>query len=280
MKSHISQFLLFFLIFISFSKETFTQEFFVCNGDSLELVISDKYRGEIQWQSSDDSTIWENFPAGQKENIWIKNPQNKYFRAKITETNCPPVYSEIKVVKELEDSLLRIENNDFFTNVFPGDTIKMELKGANYYEVMLNQESIDSEHLSNNKFQIHNYNENDTIRVFGFVSEQKSCMSKLLLPEIKVFNTKRYDHTFSKKEITGFISLRLRSFATIRDNSCTSFSVVKNSLRSPKIRTFVTIPQSMSCLKFILVLPRDILRSSIMSSIDRGFVDIKRSACI
>ena len=101
--------------------------------------------------------------------------------------------------------------------------------------------------------------------ISSFVFSEPSC--SILLTYFSIFSV-------------GWISLRLRSRAICFVSSCTSFSDVKNSFRSPAFDVLYTIPQSINCRKFILVFPLEICNSSIISSMDNGSGEIKSKAWI
>lgn len=64
---------------------------------SFTLKISG-YRGAIQWEQSNDRNIWTNVTNGNVDSLTVHADKTTYYRAKITEPNCPPAYSDIKAV--------------------------------------------------------------------------------------------------------------------------------------------------------------------------------------
>src|ERR1051325_1403034 len=68
----------------------------------------------------------------------------------------------------------------------------------------------------------------------------------------------------------GSTSLFLLSLATCLNTFHMSFSAEKYSIRSPGLCTLLTRPQSMSARMFMLALPREILSSSMISSVLSG----------
>lgn len=67
-------------------------------GEQLRLK-ADQFEGTIQWQRSNDNTTWENIPGATTDpfNVTIATLP-VYFRAAITQTDCPVHYSELITV--------------------------------------------------------------------------------------------------------------------------------------------------------------------------------------
>ena len=80
--------LAFFLAQFSFAQ---TQQ------DTLTLKL-ENYRGDIQWEQSLDKVRWSNVVGGNVSQIKTAASKTTYFRAKITENNCAPVYSNRKAI--------------------------------------------------------------------------------------------------------------------------------------------------------------------------------------
>ncbi len=64
-------------------------------GKTFSLRL-DGYRGAIQWESSIDNKQWSAVPNGTTSALTLTPSRTTYYRAKITEENCSPVYSDVK----------------------------------------------------------------------------------------------------------------------------------------------------------------------------------------
>ena len=84
----ISLLLVFNLTLLSVNAQTYS----VCKGDSISLDLA-AYRGNLQWQESDDNVVWGDISGATNQPYIIKISTNKYYRAKITDGSCNPVYS-------------------------------------------------------------------------------------------------------------------------------------------------------------------------------------------
>ncbi|MFN6040190.1 MAG: hypothetical protein ACK452_17090, partial [Bacteroidota bacterium] len=72
-----------------------SQAFSYCPGDSVHLAISN-YTGALQWQQSTDSVNWTDIPGATISPYGFAFSTSKYYRAKVTATNCNPVYSQLQ----------------------------------------------------------------------------------------------------------------------------------------------------------------------------------------
>jgi hypothetical protein len=61
--------------------------------DSLVLRVND-FRGEVQWQFCPDSIHWTDLSNETKSSLFVKPNNYGLFRAKISERNCSPLYSD------------------------------------------------------------------------------------------------------------------------------------------------------------------------------------------
>ncbi|GAB3243649.1 hypothetical protein GCM10027346_40600 [Hymenobacter seoulensis] len=59
----------------------------------LEL---DTYRGSIQWEQSPDNRTWTPVPNGVGAKLSLDPKQTTYYRARVTEAGCTPVFSDVK----------------------------------------------------------------------------------------------------------------------------------------------------------------------------------------
>lgn len=86
--------LIFFNInFFSIKAQTYS----LCKGDSISLDIA-SYRGNLQWQESNDNISWNDITGATYQPYIIKVSGTKYYRAKVTDANCNPVYSGFKEI--------------------------------------------------------------------------------------------------------------------------------------------------------------------------------------
>lgn len=65
--------------------------------DTLILKL-DNSRGSIQWEQSFDKINWTNVTNGNGSQVKIGVTKTSYFRAKVTENNCAPIFSNQKAV--------------------------------------------------------------------------------------------------------------------------------------------------------------------------------------
>ncbi|GAB3244330.1 hypothetical protein GCM10027346_41910 [Hymenobacter seoulensis] len=56
----------------------------------------EQYRGSIQWEQSLDRRNWSAIPNGTTQEVALQPQQTTYYRAKITEEGCSPVFSGVK----------------------------------------------------------------------------------------------------------------------------------------------------------------------------------------
>ena len=67
-------------------------------GDSVKLSVSDPYRGQLLWQESANGSTWTDIPHATANNSWVKPASSTQYRAKITEDQCDPVYSNVQAI--------------------------------------------------------------------------------------------------------------------------------------------------------------------------------------
>lgn len=70
----------------------------IYKGDSVQLSVTNSYRGAIKWQESVNGTTWVDIAGGTINNMWVKPLVNTQFRAIVTEEACDPIYSIIKAI--------------------------------------------------------------------------------------------------------------------------------------------------------------------------------------
>jgi hypothetical protein len=78
-------------------KNKYFQEKTFLKKDSLILVIK-KHRGDIQWEKSSDCENWTEISTGHSDTLHIGIDTLAYYRAKITEGTCLPLYSDTILV--------------------------------------------------------------------------------------------------------------------------------------------------------------------------------------
>ncbi|MBN2613272.1 MAG: hypothetical protein JXB00_17090 [Bacteroidales bacterium] len=79
------------------------------NNDSVILYLKN-IRGTLQWQVSDNKTVWFDIAGKTNDSLNIRVDSSAYYRAVITEGTCQPLYSDTVLVAELYDA----RNNQFY----------------------------------------------------------------------------------------------------------------------------------------------------------------------
>ena len=86
----------------------YTTDSTIYKGDSVILHI-EEFRGDIQWQRSFDLDVWDSIPGASYDSLKMVADTSSYFRAKVTEGNCNPIFSDtihLNVVKLSNKSIL------------------------------------------------------------------------------------------------------------------------------------------------------------------------------
>ena len=65
--------------------------FNIIHGDSVTIQV--EARGQVQWEKSHDSLSWEEMTGETGAGLTVVANQSAYYRAKVLEPNCEPVYS-------------------------------------------------------------------------------------------------------------------------------------------------------------------------------------------
>ena len=69
----------------------------ICRGDTISLNLT-VFRGKLQWQESADSITWNDIAGATEKHCVLKAISPKYYRAKVNEGTCNPVYSGFKKI--------------------------------------------------------------------------------------------------------------------------------------------------------------------------------------
>ena len=79
--------------------------------DSL-VLIAKKHRVDIQWERSSDCENWTEISNGYSDTLHIGTDTLAYYRAKITEGTCLPLYSDTILVTNSSNKRVTPENGD------------------------------------------------------------------------------------------------------------------------------------------------------------------------
>jgi uncharacterized protein (TIGR02145 family) len=82
-----------------FSANIYSQTYSYCLGETVYLEAT-VLNGNIQWEQSIDAINWSNIPGSNYSPFAIIFWGNKFYRAKITNNDCYPVYSSVKQIIE------------------------------------------------------------------------------------------------------------------------------------------------------------------------------------
>ncbi|MBU0486419.1 MAG: T9SS type A sorting domain-containing protein [Bacteroidetes bacterium] len=108
--------LLFTYFFIAHLQSAVAQSFSYCPGDTFFLTLPE-YRGELQWQESNDSISWTDIPGATIQPYRIIFSSPAYYRAQVAEGTCDTVYSPVTHVLQKTwlcglDGNLHIQNGE------------------------------------------------------------------------------------------------------------------------------------------------------------------------
>ncbi len=92
--------------------------------DTLTLKL-ENYRGNIQWEQSFDHHSWTDLPGGNVDSLKLTPKQTTYYRARITEPSCSPIYSDIKVAVVEGSSMTGAKLITGRVNLPAGSTLKL-----------------------------------------------------------------------------------------------------------------------------------------------------------
>ena len=90
-------------------------------GDSVKIIMSNSYRGQLQWQKSDDRETWTDIPDENIDTLSFNIDTTNYYRAMIQEGTCDPIYSDTTKICMI-DTLL----------ICGADTIIISLQGYQF----------------------------------------------------------------------------------------------------------------------------------------------------
>ena len=88
---------------------------YAVEADTIVLDIP-QTRGDIQWQKSKDLAEWTNIPGAFDDSVVVSSAQSYYYRARIIEGDCDPVYSSFITVMNPGSELEAVLNRN--TKVF------------------------------------------------------------------------------------------------------------------------------------------------------------------
>jgi hypothetical protein len=110
-----------------FSEKTFFKK------DSLILIIR-QHRGDVQWEKSSDCENWIEISDGHSDTLHLGTDTLAYYRAKVTEGTCLPLYSDTilvtnssnkRVIPKYGDTLsVFTHRNDLISLVIPPYTLE------------------------------------------------------------------------------------------------------------------------------------------------------------
>jgi uncharacterized protein (TIGR02145 family) len=133
-------YLFFAVVFFAFNNGTKAQ--YLISGaqkipyknDSVILHV-DGVRGEIQWQVSENRTLWKNIDGEENDSLYIRADSSAYYRAVITEGTCNPVFSDTVLVAQVYDD----RDNQYYDAVKMGtqwwmaQNLNFTLPGGSWY---------------------------------------------------------------------------------------------------------------------------------------------------
>ncbi|MEZ5106154.1 MAG: FISUMP domain-containing protein [Draconibacterium sp.] len=89
------------------------------NSDSVAILKLPAVRGEVFWQQSPDSINWVTFSDNNVDSVTIDLKFPAFYRAKIVDGNCEPVYSETAKIS-FSDSINNLFTWNAIVNTYPG----------------------------------------------------------------------------------------------------------------------------------------------------------------
>ena len=92
-------------------------------GDTAQIELNDSVRGTIQWQRSHETDSWEDIEGENETELLQQITDTVFFRAKITEDDCEPIYSE---AVRIDIGIPTAAFTSDTANIAEGDTINFE----------------------------------------------------------------------------------------------------------------------------------------------------------
>ncbi len=102
-------FTLFLIICLAIAQNSNAHDITICPDDSVQLSIDEEYRGDIQWQQSKDSLLWEDIEGATINNYWVYPDSSTYYRIRIKEPDCEAIYSQIIHIHRASNPTLTFE---------------------------------------------------------------------------------------------------------------------------------------------------------------------------
>jgi hypothetical protein len=89
------------------------------------MLRLDGFRGSIQWEQSPDRKTWSDVPSGNKGTVRLTPRQTTYYRARVTEPGCSPVYSDIKAAYSYGGAIIGAKVVKGKATLPEGSTVKL-----------------------------------------------------------------------------------------------------------------------------------------------------------
>lgn len=86
--------------------------------DSIVIVKAQNFRGNISWQQSFDKINWLTSDYNNIDSLVVSLNYSAYYRAKIVDGNCAPVYSDTVIIL-VADSIKTLYTNNIFELAYP-----------------------------------------------------------------------------------------------------------------------------------------------------------------
>ena len=107
--THLLKIYLLLILFLVISASSLNAQYLIrgtqkvnYQNDSVILII-DNVRGNIQWEASKDKTVWDSIVGANNDTLRFRVDSSAYYRARIKEGTCDPIYSDTVFVVQLLD---------------------------------------------------------------------------------------------------------------------------------------------------------------------------------